>query len=249
MGGVLGAAGGKSFHVDNDYRWWDLWGGVRTQINTSTVAGERSPIRPGWVVGARDGEGRSNPQLGPGASEPFSPPSHPGQRSQRLEGKVEDPSSSATGGQPGTAAVTDTAGCGREGTLRGWGRGHLEQTIPIKVCPWKLNAVKGAALGVLSSRELKNYSKKGSRTQPSPSQNQAPHSPCYTAGKDTHSRAVPKGCSDKKGFLYQLQSKPFSPHQQPLFVDYAHAAPSSHYIITVLGISVNIQTGLVMTRN
>lgn len=74
MGGGPGGCRGKSFHVDNDYRWWDLWGGVSAQINTSTVAGERSPIRPeprsrprpfssGWVAGPRDGRSRSNPQL------------------------------------------------------------------------------------------------------------------------------------------------------------------------------------------
>lgn len=48
-GKVLGAAGGKSFRVDNDYRWRDLWRRVCTQINVSAAArvgGDESPLLP-----------------------------------------------------------------------------------------------------------------------------------------------------------------------------------------------------------
>lgn len=36
----------------------------------------------------------------------------------------------------------------------------MGQMIHIKICPWKCKAMKRTVLDVLSSRELKNYSKK-----------------------------------------------------------------------------------------
>lgn len=109
MGRFLGAAGGKSFHVDNDYRWWDLWGGLRGQINASTVAerGARS-LRgrgaalqacsaPGVCAGER-WRGSEQSAAPEGASGPFPPPPHPGQHSQSFDNKVENSSSSPTGG-------------------------------------------------------------------------------------------------------------------------------------------------------
>lgn len=129
--------------------------------------------------------GRSNPQL-QGGRQDLSHLHHPGQHSQRLGDKAGDSSSSATGGHPATAAVT-----GREGTLRAWG--HLGQMIHIKICPWEHKAVKRTVLSVLSARELKNHSKKESRTEPSPGENQAPHPPCYTT-KILPSKNTPEPC-------------------------------------------------------
>lgn len=133
--GRWGAAGGKSFHVDNDYRWWDLWGGVRAQINTSTVAGGRGPIRPV----PRSRPGRVAVQPGPG--EPAARgrpsglhPSHPARTRPRgpAWGSSRAPSSPA-GCSPGTAADTDASGRGGRGGGRGFpglGKGPLGPNPP-----------------------------------------------------------------------------------------------------------------------
>lgn len=125
-GGSPEAAGGKSFHVDNDYRWGDLWGGVRAQINTSTVAGDRGPIRPlppsppgpGRVAVARAGASLQ-PRGGHQDCTLPIPPGHVPKGS--LEEKVETPPHRPTANRPRLRSLTPVGGGGKG--LSGAGEG------------------------------------------------------------------------------------------------------------------------------